>query len=182
PPREAARLLTPSEGIAGIAPLASVFGCDGEVLSLDAARARALGTPPRSRIAVVAGPGDRRLLLAALPKDAQLRDVVASLARELIRTSPHLHWALVAHARDSSSLVLAACTPGRDGSRVAALTVDRGRVMDSDIETVRLLADASNASGSLAHARWLEVLGRDGIGRRFFTALSAVVESLAMDA
>src|SRR5690606_2395025 len=43
-------------------------------------------------------------------------------------------------------------------------------------------ADASNASGSLAHARWLEVLGRDGIGRRFFTALSAVVESLAMDA
>src|SRR5690606_3582380 len=158
PSRAAARHLTPADGLKGLAPLARVFGCDGELLTLDATRARSLGAPPRSRLALVPGPGDRRLLLAALPRGAPLRESVAKLANSLAREAPHLQWALAAHVRDDPALVIAACAPDSAGARLAALTVDRARIVDSDVEAVRLLNDASAASGTLAHTRWLEVL------------------------
>ena len=181
PIRDAARLLAPPDGLKGLAPLARVFGCEGEPLRLESARARSLGAPPRSQLALVPGPGDRRLLLATLPRGASLRESVARMANGLTREAPHLQWALAAQVRDDPSLVIAACAPDVRGARLAALTVDRTRIVDSDVEAVRLLNDASAASGTLAHARWLEVLGRDATGRRFFAVLSGVVQRLAAE-
>src|SRR5690606_10852689 len=146
-PREAARLLAPSEGVHGLAALAGVFGCDGRPLPLDAASRQVIGAPARSRLSVATGPDERRLLLAALPAGTDLRQAVLAVANGVVRTSPHLHWAIVARARGGGDLILAACSPRHGGARVSALTVHCERVTDSDIETVRLLSDASLASG-----------------------------------
>ncbi|HLV26939.1 MAG TPA: DNA methyltransferase [Gemmatimonadales bacterium] len=181
-PRDAARLLTPAEGVHGLAPLASVFGCQGEPLPLDLPSRRAIGAPGRSNVSVVSGPDERRLLLAALPAGSDLRQAVAALADGVSRTSPHLHWAVAATARDNSNLILAACAPSQTRGRVAALSVNRGRITDSDIQAVRLLFDASATSGILAHSRWMEILGREGIGRRFFLALAESVNRMATEA
>jgi hypothetical protein len=140
-----------------------------------------LGAPARSRVSVVSGPDERRLLLASLPGSANLRQAVAALAKGVTRESPHLYWGIVARAREGQELIIAACNSHGGGARVSALTVQVERITSSDIETIRLLADSSVADAAMAHARWMEILGREGIGRRFFLTLAGVVERMALE-
>jgi hypothetical protein len=167
--------------VLGLAALARVFGCHEQPLPLDTATRHALHAPARSRVSVVSGPDERRLLLVSLPRSTNVRQAVAALAKGVIRESPHLYWAIVARAREGQELIIAACGSHGGGARVSALTVRIGRISSSDIETVRLLADSSIASAAMAHARWMEILGREGIGRRFFLTLAGVVERMALE-
>src|SRR5690606_39933553 len=64
---------------------------------------------------------------------------------------PHLHlqWALAAQVRDDPSLVIAAFAPDVRGARLAALTVDRTRIVDSDLEAIR-----RSGERRVGKARW----------------------------
>ncbi|HTN92659.1 MAG TPA: DNA methyltransferase, partial [Sorangium sp.] len=60
--------------------------------------------------------------------------------------------------------------------------VDRDRVVASDAETIVALADIPRSSDTLAHACWIETLGRESLTRRFYRALERVVHELARSA
>ena len=53
--------------------------------------------------------------------------------------------------------------------------VERSRVVDSDGETLAALAAARGGLDVLTHTRWLEILGRESVTRRFYRSLERVV-------
>jgi hypothetical protein len=57
--------------------------------------------------------------------------------------------------------------------------VDRDAIVDSDAETLCALAAAAGPDDTLTHSRWLDVLGRESLTRRFYRALDRGVERLA---
>src|SRR5207249_879389 len=71
---------------------------------------------------------------------------------------------------------------GRRPPRLAAIVVSRSHLMDSDVDTVRLLAAARGEDDLATHARFEEVLGRDALSRRFFRTLESCVTGLATSA
>jgi hypothetical protein len=86
---------------------------------------------------------------------------------------------LLATAPEANRVVVAVPAPGRRGIRLAALIADRARVMDSDAETLRLLAGAWSSDDLATHGRFAEILGRDALSRRFFRKLEDCVGRLA---
>ncbi|HEX5830016.1 MAG TPA: DNA methyltransferase, partial [Gemmatimonadaceae bacterium] len=178
--RAAGRLLTHASDLAGLAAIARLLGCEGEPASLDASLRESIGLAGRGwRAAVAPGPGALRALLMEAPAGSALRDVVSRVARRLAMRSPDALWAVVATERGGAQLVLAAWSMERHPPRVVALSVDRGRVVESDADTLRLLAAASTETPVLVHAAWLELLGRDALSRRFYRALERVVGRVA---
>src|SRR6185437_11196248 len=63
--------------------------------------------------------------------------------------------------------------------RVAALVSRRGRVVESDAETVCALAAAHGDRDLLTHARWIEILSRESLTLRFYRSLEQSVDAIA---
>ncbi len=60
------------------------------------------------------------------------------------------------------------------------MITERGRVVDSDAETLCALSAASTVEGdTMRHMRWLDILGRDAVTLRFFHALTGAVGALS---
>jgi hypothetical protein len=72
-------------------------------------------------------------------------------------------------------MAVAAFEGGRVRARVTALIVDQHAIVDSDCETLRTLRSAAGATDTLAHSRWIEILGRESVSRRFFRELERLV-------
>jgi hypothetical protein len=186
---DAVRLLTAARSPAALLPLARALGFDGPVdpLGRDAAAAldRACGV---SGARVVAGSGARRALLAvapaAPPDESALRDRASAVARHLAREAPSLEWLAIVGGADGAGLALAVPAAERGGGvRVGALVCDPRRVRPSDAETLCALAAAARADGApRAHARWLDLLGREALSRRFHGRLERAVRRLAATA
>jgi hypothetical protein len=178
-PHAAAHLLTAAATLEHLAPLARAVGCASAPLPLaDEARA-ALGLTETTGARIVAGAGSLRVLLLEWPRGAPVRERVAAAAVRLTARAPHLLWLVMAVERAGSALTLATWTADRTRPRVAALTVDRRRVVPSDAETLCALATATDGDDVMTHTRWVEVLGRDALTRRFYRALEGVVTHLA---
>lgn len=191
--RAAAALLANASSVDALAPLTAALGFAPPSAPLDAPTRAALGVPEAASLVRVArGPGALRALLLDLPTPppplgTALRDAVARAATRLASRSPHLLWLLAATEQHGPHTVLATWSPERTPPRVAALVVDRRRVVDSDAETLRSLAaaappspaDAPRAADILAHSRWLDLLGRDSLTRAFYRTLERVVATLA---
>jgi hypothetical protein len=64
------------------------------------------------------------------------REQVARLAACLSRKAPHLMWLVALVVPGKPELVLGTWNAGSSPTRVAALVVDRQRVMPSDAETL----------------------------------------------
>ncbi len=182
----AARLLADARSLAALLPLARAAGFAAPPLPLPADARRTLGVHAlggRARLVVGAGP--LRALLAEVPPHAPLRDVARTLAARLAAHAPHERWLLLLARTDGGALAVAAWTPAPRGPRLHALHCDPRDVRDSDAETLRaLLAHApspaaTDADALLAHQRWLDVLGRDRLGTRFYHALARTVATLA---
>ena len=101
------------------------------------------------------------------------------MASRLVSRAPHLLWTIAARDIDRGQFALAACHPAKSGARVVALVAHPGQIVDSDSETVCALAAAGGESDLALHARWLEILGRESVSRRFFRALEQSVAKLA---
>jgi hypothetical protein len=180
--RSAAARLAAAGGLADLFPLVAELGFTAAPVPLDA-DARSAMTLPDSvcDAAVGAGPGSLRTLLLELEPDAPLRQTLERVAARLTARLPHLLWLLVATPRSGTHVGVAAWTTAeRRGPRVVALVVDRSHVVDSDAETLLALAAATGSeSDVLTYARWVDVLGRDALCRRFYRELERRVMSLA---
>ena len=177
--RAAADLLTAAATIGHLPPIARAVGGVGAPLPLaDDARAT-LGLADTGDVRIVAGTGALRILLLEWPRGSPLRDRIATAAARLTARAPQLLWLVIGVERGGSALTLATWTADRAHPRIAALTVDRRHVVPSDAETLCALATASEGDDVLTHTRWVEVLGRDALTRRFYRALEGVVTALA---
>jgi hypothetical protein len=174
----AATLLTAAATLDHLAPLARVVGCTGTALPLPNDARRALGLED-AQARIVAGGGARRALLLEWPRNTPLRERIATVASRLTARAPQLLWLVIAVERGASALTLATWVADRPRPRIAALAVDRRHVVPSDAETLCALAAGSDDDDVMTHTRWLEVLGRDALTRRFYRTLEGVVAHLA---
>jgi hypothetical protein len=183
--RSAAARLAAAGGLADLVPLVAELGFTAPPIPLDTGARGAMMLPADvSNAAVGAGPGALRTLLLELEPRAILRETLERVATRLASRLPHVRWLLVAAPRGGTHVGMAAWTTSeRRGPRVVALVVDRAHVVDSDAETLLALAAAADsASDVLTHARWVDVLGRDALSRRFYRELERRVGALAASA
>ncbi len=177
PLRAAARLLVDARSLDGLAALADALGHGGATTPVPV---ETLGLADAGlRLAVRRGAGLRRALLVEAEAGEPLRLRVARLARVLAVRTPHALWCVLAAERNGPATVIATWSGAHHPPRVLALTVDRRRIVDSDADAVRALHAARDEPDVLAHARWLDVLGRDALGRRFYHEVEGVVAALA---
>jgi hypothetical protein len=128
---------------------------------------------------VAAGAGALRALLIVVRSDVALRDALTRLASRLATRAAHVLWLVVATQPGTSEAAIIAWTGDRHPPRIAALVVDRARLVGSDAETLRALAAAAGGADLLTHARWVEILGRGALTIRFYRALEHAVGTIA---
>ncbi len=182
--RAAAALLEGAHHIDALTPLAHALRLS-EPLPLDRAAHQALGLASlaRANARIAAGPGTMRALLVTLDPARDPREALRLLAASVSRRVPHLLWTAVAVEPTRNVVALAAWSGERASPRTAALIANRRDIVPSDAETLAALAAASvTSSDVLTHARWLDVLGRDALTRRFYRTLERLVHELAAQA
>ena len=178
--RTAAALLASPPGLASLHAIASAAGCPSGPDLLAAPAREALGLPRELELAAVcAGPGALRALVVRGRDATPAREHVAHIATRLASRTPQLLWLVVAEDAGAQERVIASWSAERVPPRVVALSAERARVVDSDAETICALAAAAGGSDLLTHARWLEILGRDSLTRRFYRTLERTVTTLA---
>lgn len=178
--RSAAALLAAATDIESLRPIAALVGCDGSASALDGASRAVLGIPDDCPAASVArGPGTLRALLVRVGTARGTREVLADLANRMTTRSPHLLWLAIACTEDGRQVGVAAWLPRLGRVRVSALIVDRSSIVDSDAETLCALAAALDPVDVLTHAKWVAVLGREAVTRRFYRTLERLVGELA---
>ena len=166
---------------AGIKRLLALLGFAEPPLELDAMSQRRLGLPDSLLTARVATtPGSLRALSVDIAEDASVQECVESTARRLSICAPQSLWLIVAVQRVSGTLAIAAWRTGGPTLHMCAMVTARAAVLDSDAETLCSLVAATALSGDvMRYLRWLDVLGRDAVTRRFFLALAAATEKMA---
>lgn len=177
---QAAEIIDRAGGEDGRTAVLASLGFTERPLALDAASRERLGLPTCILSARVAtGEGSLRALSVDIASHDSLQDNVLTIARLLSFRAPHLLWLIV--AADHGGRIAIATWRGMGSSmRLAAMITERGRVIDSDAETLCALSAARAVTGDvMRHMRWLDILGRDAVTRRFFVALSGAVKSLA---
>ena len=181
--RAASHLLATADSLDALANLVATLGCEEAPAPLDAATRAALGIPDDVRdVRIARGPGTLRALLIEVSATATLREVLTRLAARLASRAPHLLWMVAGLHRPSAQVALASWSAERVPPRLAALLWDREHVVDSDAETLCALAAAGEGPDVMVHARWLELLGRESLTRRFYRALERTVHSMAEQA
>jgi hypothetical protein len=178
--RSAAALLLAATNVDALNALVATLGFATPALPLD------LDVDACADTRVATGLGTLRALLVAVDAPpAAIRESVARLARHLAHHSPQLLWLIAAVDRLGTHVVIATFDATTSRSpRIAALVVDRARIVDSDAETFRALEAATNTQSNdvLTHARCLEILGREALNRRFYRTLELTVGALAATA
>ena len=180
-----AALVAATSSDASLSALAAELGFPREAVRLDPDTRTALGVPsaPIVRSARVAtGRGALRAILLECEHDTPLRTIATNVAQQCSDHAPQLLWLLIATQYNGCDLTVATWSADRSKPRVVALHVDRTHVVPSDAETVAALAATSDDSDILAHAAWLDTLGRDSLTRRFYRILEQVVANLAASA
>jgi len=179
--RAAAQVLGDASSLDRLAPIAVAAGCSGTVSAIDDDTLAALGISATTAARIVDGPGALRALLLEVTGRPPLRDQLRRIASRLASRAPHVLWLVVATQPSTAQVGIAAWSAERSPPRVAALLADRERVVDSDAETLATLAAASDGCADtdvLTHTRWVEVLGREALTRRFYRALERRVAAL----
>ena len=180
--RAAAQLLADAATVDDLAEIARVAGCQGPSITVDRELADLLGLDGALESRMIDGGGALRALLVSFDSHTSLRDNLTRTAARLAARTPHILWLLLAIVPSSGQLAVAAWRGDRRPPRVAALLAQRDRIVDSDAESLAMLAavgDGRVDDDVLTHTRWVEVLGREALTRRFYRALELRVESLA---
>jgi hypothetical protein len=164
---------------ADLQSIAAALGFGAEPARLDAEARGAFGLDDDFRdAAIIKGPGSLRALSFSA-EAGRGRAQLSRAATRLTARAPHALWLLLAVEPNNNLVFVGAAAPGRRGARIAALVADRVRVLDSDAETLRQLVAARSPDDLATHARFMEILGRDALTRRFFRKLEECVGALA---
>jgi Eco57I restriction-modification methylase len=180
--RAAAQLLADAESVDHLVPIARAAGCLGPSVTIDDELADSLGVEGALESRMIDGGGALRALLVSFRAGIPLGERLTRTAARLASRTPHVLWLVVAIEREAGQVGIAAWRGDRRPPRVAALLAQRDRIVDSDAETLATLAavgDGRADADVLTHARWVEVLGREALTRRFYRALEHRVDALA---
>src|SRR5687767_4338720 len=173
-------LLRDASSLDGAVAILREVGFAPPALSLDAIARAALGLPPGVQAAqITQGADSLRGLVLQLSDAAAVRDSITAVANALSRRAPQLLWMLVGFNRASREIGMACWSTTHSRTRIVSLLCHQDRLFESDAETLCALAAAAGDSDLTTHARWLDVLGREAITRRFFRALQGIVGELA---
>jgi len=190
-------LLRHAQSIEGAASILRELGFNEPLLPLERKARSALKLPEIIRNAgITSGTDCLRALALELGEASDFRQTVGAVAKALSNTAPQFLWIVCAFqsqagdtAVTTSSLPPPASLPGdlaiacwsstRSGIRVVSLLCRGDTLYKSDAETLCALCAVVGESALVTHSRWLDVLGREAITRRFFAALQAVVAELA---
>ena len=163
----------------GLAALVRQLGFGGRLLPLDAVATNSLHLPGAIGAANIAqGAGSIRALVLVFQGDADLRQSLTAVANALARHSPQLLWIVIATRNPTREVAIVCWSSSGSRTRIASLLCNRDRLFESDAETLCALASATSDSDLLTHARWLDILGREAITRRFFRILEKTVAEL----
>ena len=186
--RAAAQLLTQADSRQSLRPIAQAMGFTATptALSVDS-RDRLHIDALASSADLVRGAGTLRLLCAELAPPTDLagatdpRELTKRLAAALLQQAPARHWCLITLDARQRTLCIATVCAHSNGPRVAALRIDRTRVLDSDADTFRTLAAVTEQDALLRHARFTDILQREALSNRFYGILERAVTTLATD-
>jgi hypothetical protein len=154
----------------------------GELQELDSHSAASLGIGVAAEPRIAVGSGALRLLALLFESREDPRSFLAATAARLASRTPHILWTVCALQRGGSGVVVGTWSIERHPPRITALVADSAAVLDSDAATLLALADCAIGADVEVHARWLEILGRAAVGRRFFHELERCVGMLATTA
>jgi hypothetical protein len=173
-------LLRRVRSVEGANSILRELGFSGPSLPLDRNARTALRLPDSIRSAEIAlGADCLRGLVLELDDASDFRQALASTAKTLSATAPQFLWIVCAFRPVTSDLAIACWTSARSRIRVASLLCRADNLYTSDAETLCALSAVEGDSDLVTHSRWLDVLGREAITRRFFSALQSVVVELA---
>lgn len=187
--RAAAALLAQSDSPEALHRLALTLGfTDTPRVLAPASRSALAMDAVVNDVWLTAGPGALRLCTALLAEhDAHARtsdprELTRRLCTALARNAPLQRWCAITLDHTRKSLCIATVTNHPSGPRVTALRVDRTHVVDSDADTLRALATVTDTDDALRHARFSDILRRDSLSTRFYSALERTVDDLARTA
>jgi hypothetical protein len=171
-------LLSGAKGVDGLTGVVRELGFIGVPLSLDIEARSVLGLPESIDSAKVArGVGVLRALLLDIPRQSDIRETLTAVAIALSRRTPQLLWMVLASAGDQVAIVCWSASGSRP--RVVSLLCNRDKLFVSDAETLCALSAATGESELLIYARWLDILGRESITRKFFRVLEGTVDLMS---
>ena len=173
-------LLEACHSAAATLPLLARLGFTSGMLPLTGTHLSKLGLASDIRSPHLGhGPGALRAFGFESGKTGFLREELGRVAQDLSRNAPGMLWIIGAVDVAGGETAIAAVDPSSAGTRLAALVAKRKHIVDSDAETVCSLSAAVTSSDLLTHCRWLDILGRDSVGRKFFRALERTVSRLS---
>jgi len=176
----ATALLRDASSLEGAKAILRELGFTEPALPLDSKARTALGLPATIRAAwVTQGRDALRGLALDLHDVSETREILTVLASSLARRAPQLLWVVVAFADAKPELAIVCWTNTPSRARIVSLLCNRDRLFESDAETLCALSAAAGDTDLTTHARWVDVLGREAITRRFFRTLQAIVGELA---
>jgi hypothetical protein len=178
--RAAAQLLEGVSRWEGLEAVASAIGFSAPVLPLLPETRASLGLSPAFEpVGLMSGRGALRALLVSTTDASPLSPQVTRLAQRLAVQAAHLRWLIIALGASRRDFVIATCDGGQSPIRVAALSMDTARVLESDAETLASLAGVGMEHDLLCYERWREILSREALSHRFYRTLEHAVHSLA---
>jgi len=178
--RSASILLANTTSAECSAPLLAELGFSTEFVTLDNDTRDRFGIEADLLTAVVsAGPGAMRAMVAESDSSQTVRDLLMRAARRLSSRTPHVLWTLIVIDIGRGEIAIACWYAGRYTPHVVALVASQRNVVDSDAETLCAMADAASDSDLSTHTRWLEILGRQSVSRKFFRTMASSVSELA---
>lgn len=175
----AAQLLAKCSTVEQLPALLTELGFSQTLAPLTSDAEASLALPPElTDVRISTNKGALRALAWSIP-EGDIRTSLQQVASRLNARASQLLWLLVSVDPHRRELALAAFDSGAARPRTAALVTRIDEIVDSDAETLCALAAARANSDILIHSRWLEILGRESVSRRFFRELERVVGSLA---
>ncbi len=173
-------LLRDASSLEGVAAILRELGFTERALPLDSKARTALGLLANIRGAwITQGRDSLRGLAVDLHDVSDTRDTLTALASALARRAPQLLWLVVAFDSYRRELAIACWSTTVSRTRIVSLLCNQDRLFESDAETLCALSAAAGDTDLTTHARWVDVLGREAITKRFFRTLQAVVGELA---
>jgi hypothetical protein len=173
-------LLRHAQSIEGAGSILRELQFNEPLLQLDKRARAALKLPDNVRSAgITSGTDCLRGLALELTDASDFRQTVGATAKALSNTAPQFLWIVCAFQRQAAELAITCWSSTRSGVRVVSLLCRADKLYKSDAETLCALSAVTGESALVTYSRWLDVLGREAITRRFFSALQAVVAELA---
>ena len=173
-------LLRAASSLEGASAILRELGFTGPALPLDSPAQSALGLPPSVRAARISAGGDSlRALVVDFHDTSETREALVAVANALAKRSPQFLWIVVAFAASRREIAIVCWSSAASRARIVSLLCNQDRLFESDAETLCALSAAAGDTDLMTHARWVDVLGREAITRRFFRTLQAIVGELA---